>query len=240
MQTMLPRVTDYWDSTVGAIDALARELGSLSAPKEKETALLELADAVGEHVRVLPDNLLMTAAVAVADDLYKGACWIDRWDRDLAEYLEVTAAVFWLSVTERGFRLQYLVDNTFDDLERPVGLFPDWFGAAGIVFACPQVVAVELIRAAEGAAAPITARLPTYLAEARGIVESILDRCLAESRHFALLDLDTEEQSFRTALARKDEAGVLTIMRSEAAQPGTKVTVSFPSELRASDDLRAF
>jgi hypothetical protein len=233
MQTMWPRVTDYWDSTTGAIDVLAKELASLSTPKERESALTELAAAVREHVRVLPDKVLITAAVAAADDLYKGACWIDRWDSDLAAFLQATAAVFWSSVSERGFTLHYLVDNTFDDLERPVKLFPGWFRSAGVIFVCPQVVAVELIRAVEGAEAPPRERLASYTAEARDVVESILDRCRAESRHFFLLDLDAEERSHRTSLAVKDQQGVLTIVRSEGAQPGTSVTALVPRELRA-------
>jgi hypothetical protein len=187
---------------------------------------------VSEHVRVLPDKLLVQAAISIMDDLYKASCWIDRWDPNLAAYLDATAGVFSSTFAERGFTVRYLVDNTFDDMERPVRLFPEWFRAAGIVFACPQVVGFELIRKVEGEHASLSDRLPIYIHEARDIVESVLDRCRAESRHFLLLDIDFDEQSFHTSLQGKDANGTLTIFRNEAAQPGTTVVAWLPTELR--------
>jgi hypothetical protein len=69
--------------------------------------------------------------------LYKGSCWIDRWDGNLAAYLGATAGVFWSKFSERGFTLRYLVDNFFDNLERPLLLFPEWFASAGLVYVSP-------------------------------------------------------------------------------------------------------
>jgi hypothetical protein len=229
---MLPKITDYWDSSTLAIDRFARQLGELP-PDQKELASRELTAAMSEHIRVLPDKLLVQAAIAIVDDLYQTACWIDRWDSELFAYLEATAGVFLSMLTERGFTLHYLVDNTFDDFERPMRLFPGWFPAAGIVYACPQVVGCELVLKMEGEHAPLSERLPNYIREARDIVESMLDRCRAESRHFFLLDLDFEERSFRSSLQEKDVNGMLTIFRNDGAQPGTKLAAWLPTELRA-------
>jgi hypothetical protein len=231
MDTMLPKLTDYWDSGTRTIDSSAVQLSELP-PDQKDNASRELSAAVSEHMRVLPDKLLVQAAIAIVDDLYKASCWIDRWNADVAAYLDATAGVFFSMFAERGFTAHYLVDNGFDDMERPIRLFPEWFRAAGIVYACPQVVGFELVSKMEGEHVPLSERLPNYIHEARDIVESMLDRCRAESRHFFLLDLDFDEQSFHTSLQEKDANGTLTIFRNEAAQLGTKVVAWLPKELR--------
>jgi hypothetical protein len=231
MQTMLPKLTDYWDSSTRAIDICARQLGELSLD-QKVIASRELSAAVSEHMRVLPDKLLVQAAIPIMDDLYKTSCWIDRWDANLAVYLDATAGVFVSTFAERGFTVRYLADNEFDDMERPMRLFPEWFRAAGIVYACPQVVGCELVSKMEGENVPPSERLPNYIDEARAIVESVLDRCRAESRHFFLLDTDFDERSFHASLQEKDANGTLTIFRNEAPEPGTKVVAWLPKELR--------
>ena len=225
MQTMLPKLTDYWDysSTTRAVDGLATRLASLSE-EEKKAALMESGAAVQEHVRVFPDKLLATAAVAVADDLYKAACWIDRWDSDLEAYLKATAAAFWASFSARGLTLHYLVDNVFEDLSRPLALFLEWFRSCGIVCVCPQAIAARVqFGGAKETRRDIAQRMPTYMREARDVAETILDRCRAESRHFFLLDLDYEEHSFRSSLAETNQDGLLTVFRNQAADPGTTV-----------------
>jgi hypothetical protein len=234
MQTMPPKITDYWDSTTTAIDIQARTLGALSLA-ERQDALALIAAGVQEQVRVLNDQLLVTVAIAVADDLYKSACWIDRWAPEIADYLEASAGTFWTAFSARGFTLHQLIDNTFDDLERPLAHFPGWFQAAGLTYVCPQAIAADLIHQIDGEDVPIAQRLPAYIDEARDLVESILNRCRSESRHYLLLELDFDERSFHTPLASSDEPGILTTIRNEGAQPGTDVGAVLPANLRASN-----
>jgi hypothetical protein len=233
LQTMLAKITDYWDSVGMVIDERATELGKLPlGDVRRQTALAELSASVTEHVRVLSDKLFATLASVVVDDLYKTACWIDRWDRVLADYLQATATVFWSKFTERGFTVHYLVDNVFDDLQRPTELFSDWFRAAGIIYACPQAVALELARETEGERESIEQDLLRHMAEARELVESVLDRCRVESRHYFLLDLDFDERTFKSSMAQTDERGLLTVFRNEAARPGTKILIFLPIDVR--------
>jgi hypothetical protein len=137
---MLGKITDYWDSNARAIDSFAKEVGSLP-PASQGATMRDLEAAVREHVRVIPAPLLPTVAMVVADDLYKAACWIDRWDDDLAGYLRASAGPFWSSFGERGYVLHQLIDNVFEDLARPLELFPEWFRSCGIIYVCPQSVA---------------------------------------------------------------------------------------------------
>jgi hypothetical protein len=78
---VLPKITDYWDTNRDAIPRFAAELSAPSPMAANETTVATRT-AVTEHVRVLPDEELLRAAVAIADDLYRAA----RNDR-IVEYL---------------------------------------------------------------------------------------------------------------------------------------------------------
>jgi hypothetical protein len=88
-----------------------------------------------------------------------------------------------------------------------------------------------MIQKREGEQASIADLMPSYIQEARDVAESVIDRCRTESRHFFLLDLDFDEQSFRSSFAERGADGLLTVFRNEAAQPGTKVDVWYPANL---------
>jgi hypothetical protein len=214
---MLPKITDYFDGD--RVSEAAADLGRLDALARART-LRELEAAVAEHVRVLPDELLASAMVAVADDLYRSANVVDKWDADVEDYLRSTAGTFWRAVGERGLMLRYLVDNSFESLERPAELFPIWFQACGIVYVCPQAVAAEL-RAHDGAD---EVGLAEYADEARHVVERVIARCQGERRHLLLLDLDGDEGAFEPLLADRD-LDVVSVFRVEAPEAGTKVQV---------------
>jgi hypothetical protein len=124
------------------------------------------------------------------------------------------------------------VDNSFDNMERPLLLFPEWFASAGLVYVSPQVVAALLIQATEGPDVSVSERMPHFIEEARDVAESLIERCGAESRSFCLLDLDAQKRTFEAALQGRDTRGVLTVSRNEASEPGTKVAAWLPIELR--------
>jgi hypothetical protein len=84
---MRPRLTDYWDQRVGAIEASADELSKLSNRK-RQHALDGIKEAVVQHVEALPSEVLLPASVAIVDDLYAAGCSANRWDEPLAQYLE--------------------------------------------------------------------------------------------------------------------------------------------------------
>jgi non-ribosomal peptide synthetase component F len=65
---MLTKITDYWDERGHTIDKAAAELQELDG-RERDQAVSDISAAVREHVRVLPDETLLRAAVPVLDDL---------------------------------------------------------------------------------------------------------------------------------------------------------------------------
>jgi hypothetical protein len=225
---MYPRLTDYWDEQAGAIDTGARRLAEL--PQEaRQAALNAIRAAVTEHVRVVPDDLLAKGAVAFADDLYKAVCGIDRWDDALDVYLAASAGTMSARLTERGLHLQYLVDNAWQDLTKPLHLLPHWYQAAGFVYACPAVVAFQLA-AHDGldAAADVQGALERYGSETRDVVSQLIDRCQLKRRPVMQLDTDSTKQSFDVALSARGKAGVITVFRDAAPEPGTQVAAWLP------------
>jgi hypothetical protein len=226
---MLPKITDYWDERVHAIDTAAAELLELGDP-ERDRAVSEISEAVLEHVRVLPDETLLRAAVPILDDLYKAACAIGRWDAELGSYLDATAGTFLALMKDRGYRCQYLVDNAWEDMTRPLRLFPSWYAAAGIVYACPQNIAFELMQTDDPATTQddLAQMLPVNIREARDVTARLVDTCRDEGRHLVLLDADFEERSFAVAFEQAGTNGVLTVFRNQAPVSGSTVQTWFP------------
>ena len=227
METMLPKITDYWDQQVEAISTMAGRLAALNSDA-RERALNGFVSAIARHVEAIPEPLLVSVAVVVADDLYKAACWIDRWDDSVNAYLSATAGQFWTLIADRGYTVRYLVDNTFETWERPLQLFPAWFAAANFVYVCPQAIAADLIKADGGSDTTLKEQLPRYVAEARAVTEKVLARCRTEGRHYILLDLDYDERTLQSSLAERGRPGVITVFRNQAAEPGTTVALWAP------------
>lgn len=180
-------------------------------------------------MEALPDELLVKGTVAIVDDLYKAACATDRWDGSLADYLNASAGTFSRLLKGRGLTVQYLVDNAWEDMSRPVRLFPDWFGACGFVYACPQALMLQLIEADQPETGTDPATLEArYIDEARAVASQLVKRCQEEGRPFVRVDADYVDGSFSVAFSRCGASGVVTIFRNEAPEPGTDVQVWFP------------
>ncbi len=225
---MHPRLTDYWDQQVGAIDAGARRLSALDGA-ERHSALDDIGASVVRHVEAMADEVLAQACIPVIDDLYKAACAIDRWDVSLDEYLTASAGTFADLLQQRGLEIQYLVDNAWEDMARPIELFPAWYGACGFVYVCPQILALELSRA-DGVAAetdPATTEA-ACMAEARVLATELVSRCHADVKHFIHLDTGWIEGSFDAALTKRGDAHVLTLLRNTAPSAGSTVAVWYP------------
>lgn len=226
---MLPKITDYWDTAQEAIPRFAAELSGLAPEAARELTALIRAE-VTEHFRVLTDKQVLLATVAIADDLYRAASAIPCWDDSVSDYLECSASSFFSLLKKRGYRLEYVIDNGFDDLQRPTQLFPEWFRACGIVYICPQDAACRLMRADGVAVDAYPAALARTMAEARDVGSQLARRCRQEARHFVYLETDCIEGSHVTALQDRGAPGTLSVFRREAPVPGSKVEVVFPKQ----------
>ena len=140
---MLPLCSDYWDERVQAIDRLSRALDAVP-PSQRDGQVGLIRAAIARHVEALSDVQLTRAAFVVADDLYKAADRLSYWNSALQTYLWASANPFFEAVRTRGFILSYVVDNSFEDLTRPVRFYPLWYKPTGLCYICPQHIAYSL------------------------------------------------------------------------------------------------
>jgi hypothetical protein len=234
---MLPRITDYWDEQVQATDRLSRVLGAVP-PSERDSQVGLIRAAIGRHVEALSDVNLTRAAFVVADDLYKTAGRLSSWDYPLELYLGASANAFFEAVRTRGFLLSYVVDNSFEDLTRPVRLYPLWYKPTAVCYICPQHIAYSLqILEKNGPKDDLQQPLdpsrlnliPSYIAEARDIACQLIRKCYDSGRHFVLLTTDGQGDGLSAALDASGHRRVIRVIRDEAPIPGSRCTVSFPN-----------
>ena len=186
---------------------------------------------------------LTRAAFVVADDLYKAADRLSYWNSALQTYLWASANPFFEAVRTRGFILSYVVDNSFEDLTRPVRFYPLWYKPTGLCYICPPHIAYDLpIWEKVGPKGDLPkddlqqpldpARLnliPSYIAEARDIACQLIRKCYDSGRHFVLLTTDGQGDGLSATLDASGHARVIRVIRDEAPIPGSRCTVSFPN-----------
>jgi hypothetical protein len=205
---VLPKITDYWDSDNDAILRFSDQLRESMSDKANVLAS-EVSAGIREHVRVLNDQWLPRVAFVIAEDLYRVANTIPIWDSSIEDYLACSASVFFSELSQRNFRIHYVIDNCFDDMQRPLQLFPLWFRACGFHYECPQAhQAIDV--SPEDSRAISTQRLRT---------------AFVKGMHYVILDTDSESSSFEAPIEQIDAQGVLTIVRNEGAGKGSKATV---------------
>jgi hypothetical protein len=228
---MYPKLTDYWDFNVRALPAGAGRLDQKAESEwPAEQAMIE--SALTEHVRAVPDELLRKAALSYADDLYKEASASTTWGGGFPVYLHTCAGTLSRLFTERGIRIQYLIDNEYEDMTRPLQLFPEWFGYCGFVYACPQSAVMKLAEH-DGVAetSDFDDLCARYIDEARHLVDQIVERAQREGRHVVQLDTDSAPGSYDVAMRAVKEPGTITVSRSEAPEPGSHVDVWMADEM---------
>ena len=227
------KITDYWDYPVGAIVANAEELSRLDA-NERAEAIKEIRTSIVTHAAVLSDQQLAGAAFAMTDDLYKTIANLAKWNECLGEYLTASAGTLCGLFAERGYVIQYTIDNTFALTEQgmsgPRDYFQYWFTAAGFVYICAQAVAVKVMEADQRPASEYLASLPQYIAEARDVANRIVQECQRGRRSFIFLDTDSTKDSFSVAASTMGGTEVLGIFRVEAPVTGSKCSVHFPGK----------
>ena len=215
MDWMHSKISDYWDKNTDAIAEAGERLASLD-DSERLDAMDYIAVCMARHLRVLPDAFIAPAAISCIEDLYATANSIGWWGGELEMYLQATASQVFGRLAAKGVLLQYVVDNQFEDMERPIGLFPAFFRAAGVVPICPEVLAQQL-PPEQGASA--------RLEEARDLARSSVALCDREGKHVLYLETDYEEGCLDALFTRAARPHVLGLFRNDAPGPGTNVKV---------------
>jgi len=231
MDWALPNITDYWDQRVHAIERLSRELKGM--PPESWAAQSSLIRAaVGRRIGALSDQDLMKAASVMADDLYKAAGQISYWDDALEQYLSASSGAFLAAVSARGYVVNYVIDNSFDDLAGPVRWFPRWFTTADLFYICPQHLACWTMKDEDLSETEWRAMMPSYIERARELADAMVARCRVEARHFVFLATDSNDASFSAAMRTQGLPGVIRIFRRETPSADSKCVVTFPATSR--------
>ena len=229
---MLRRITDYWDQRVRAIDRLSRALRAIPS-SDYLAKVTSLQAAIVRHVGVLTDQHLIMAAVALADDLYKAADESSYWDEALEQYLTASAGTFFGALSSRGYQVNYVIDNSYDDLSRPTRFYPMWFRGAGITYICPQHTASLMMEHDRVLESEWSGEMERYIQEGRDIASQAISRCRTEKRSFVFLAIDGNEECLKNAYAAVGSPGVIGIFRKEAPIPGSGISVTMPKLLHS-------
>jgi len=134
-------------------------------------------------------------------------------------------------LTERGFVLNYVIDNTVGDshLESLLIFVAGIFAAAGLLPVGPQMMAVRVLEMEGGGG---IAAIPTVLAEGQYLAEQLVRRCHQDRRSYAYLNMEFDDGkpglSMEVALAQREAAGTIVVFRNEPPTIGSKVIIVPP------------
>ena len=214
----------YYDELQTALVIRSADLEKLG-PEDQLKAVVVVAQCVGAAIGQLDDDALTGVAVSMIDDLYRAACTMTEWSTAQAEYVAAVWGTAFKIITERGFTVRYVIENTWQDgLVRPIDAFPMIFSQAGFVYLCPHAMAANLPDAA-GAARTFEA-LKNVIAEGRDIASMALKQLSGSRRHLVYLEADYQKGCLDEVIALPSPLGLILIERHEAPTPGSKVNVT--------------
>jgi hypothetical protein len=233
----LPKITDYWDWTRDSIEKYSLEIMA-AAPETQQLQLDAIRAAITEHVKVLlPERTLLDVLMIVVDDLYKSGNKAKISGSAFERYLEASAGTLFALAAQRKCTLHYLVDNNFEQtsqgMERPLGFYESWFRAAGLVYVCPQAIALELMNHDGHDLTKYFEMLPQYIDEAKFVAKELIHKCHANFRHYIFLNADSSPELFQftDSLSVSGLPGIITVIRTEAPVAGSHCEVHYPKPL---------
>jgi hypothetical protein len=220
---------DYYDDQRERLVELPARLSHLGTD-ERAAALATVRTTVAGLVQAMSDELLQKAAISVADDLYKSAARRATWDAHAADYVGAAVGTFFAALGRRGYRMHYVVENTFpDDLQRPLQGLGMIAGAAGMIYICPHDLAARLLGLDGGALGLELDTLRPAVAEGRHLALELAERCVAGGRHVLYLEIDWDEGCLDGVMQLGAQPGVISAFRNDPPVPGSTVSVRFPA-----------
>ena len=227
-----PTLAYVWNYQSRAIIAGADKLEALS-PADRTRSLALLGEKVRTHIRNLDDSWLVATAVFMVEDLYKSYFREFRWSSGVTDYIAGTAGVFMHEFTERGFVLNYVIDNTQSeaDLGEMLTYVPKVFRAAGLLVVGPQLMALEVMEQLDHQERDVAA-IPSAIEEGQYLAEEFITRCHQNRQSYVYLNLqladDSPGLSLDVALSNTDTPGTVVVFRNQPPAAGTTVEVSPP------------
>lgn len=232
---VLPRITDYFEAK--HLTPLSQSINDASEP-EAEAGLF--ASGILAHAARLTPVQMIAAAVSMIEDLYAGIASSQRAQIPLSTgldlYLRATAGTFTEEIGNRGYRLQYVVDNQFPaGALGPAAVFPLWFKAAGFVYVSPFEAALKLMEADGIELRAFDEFSPRYEAEGRAMAVDLYERAEADGQHIVVIDDEPGEALLVRALSDLPRPGLIHLFRNEP--PNVKsVRITAPEPLQTELD----
>ena len=109
--------------------------------------------------------------------------------------------------------MQYLTNNTFSDLQRPIHLFKYFFNAANLVYVCPRNITFELMK--EDGRNFEENNCKFYSKEAELIGNRVLELCYKNNDSYINLQIDGDMEKFSESEKWIGKTGVVTVFRVE-------------------------
>lgn len=242
---LLPKITDYWDWTRDSLEKYAVEI-MMASPEVRAASLSAIREAITKHVSVLPEQTLPDVLCVVADDLFKAGNRASIAGGAFDIYLEASAGTLFALAKQRNSILHYLVDNIYEQTEfgmrRPLELYGNWFRSAGLVYICPQAIAISLMDHDKQEPSQYFRLLPKYIDEGIDVAWQVVDKCHKEARHYAFLNADNSDKpfSFESCMKFAGSPGIVTALRTEAPVAGSRISIISPKMTNKRADTRAF
>lgn len=220
-------IHDYWDQNKDAIFNYSSEIDKFEKT-DKEKIFLTIKTVIEKYSEKFSDEEIASHAVAMTDYLYKAA---NRetitWGKTTSRYIYASAGTLCRVLSQRGFSIHYLVDNTYEQTEwgmtRPLKIYELFFNAADFIYICPQRIALELMKI--DTLEKYFGLLPKYIQNARRLTKILTNKCQEEKKHYILLDTDSEPETFKDAEAAEATPLTITIFRNEPPVKGTNVKI---------------
>lgn len=235
----IPSLAYLWDSPTRAIMAGADKLESLDEA-DFERSLAALADRVGALAERMDDQMLLTTAFVMVEDLFKSFFNQFRWTPGVAGYITATAGVLMKEVTQRGFVVNYVVDNTLGEanLAEVLTYMPQMFQAAGLVITGPQLMAVELMEHADNRPRDL-GMIAAYRREGNDVADDLIAIWHQQRKSSVYLNMDFDDDapalSMDVALSQRNTPGTLVVFRNQLPVAGTKSELTMPPGIELPD-----
>ena len=192
-------------------------------------------DALERQLAEAGERGVLETGVAAADALYKGA--VRLYDNHvkasaMAPYLKATAKPLFEWLQARGLQVSYCTNCAFETMDAVWHEFPEYFGATGLVYICPQNTALQMLQANGKGEADYDDDREAYLNNAFFMVRRVQKECAAKNRSYVCLDADGNTRTYATTLEGKGEAGRAVVERTGALRNAAhqSFAVAYPEE----------
>jgi hypothetical protein len=192
------------------------------------------AAGVFAHTEKLTYIQVIAAGVSMLEDLYAAMGSSQRAEIPLPHglelYLRATAGALTHEIGNRGYRLQYVIDNQFPTgALGPAALYPLWFRAAGLIYISPFEAALALMESEGIELRAFGEFWPRYEAEGRAMACDLYERAEADGQHVVVIDDEPEEALLNRAMSNLPRPALIHLFRNQPPRvKGLRLTVPEP------------